>query len=48
MAKFEVLLQAETLYTIEAENEEKALEKAFEYWDSYEPFYEINEVEEEE
>lgn len=46
MKKFGVLVQAETYYEIEAETEEKAEEIALEYFDSYEPFIEITEVEE--
>lgn len=46
MKEYEVLIQAETLYTIKANSEEEAIEKALEYWDSYEPTIEISEVNE--
>ena len=46
MKKFEVWISAETLYTIEAENETEAIDKAFEYWENYEPYYEAHEIEE--
>ena len=32
MKKYEILIQAETIYTIEANNENEALNRAFEYW----------------
>ena len=41
---YSITIKAETTYEIEAENEEMALDKAFEYWEEYEPAYTIREV----
>lgn len=43
MTKYTVLIQAETIYEVEAENPEEAEEKALEYFESYEPFTEVTE-----
>ena len=48
MKKYEILIQAETIYTVEANNSDEALDKALEYWEQYEPYYEINEIDESE
>ena len=44
MKTYEISMKAETVYTIEAENEEEALDRAFEYWEYYEPSYEIKKI----
>lgn len=44
MKTYSITIKAETTYEIEAENEEIALDKAFEFWDEYEPNYSIEEV----
>jgi hypothetical protein len=46
MKKYRIEIKAETIYDLEAENEEMALDKAFEYWAEYCPDYSIEEVEE--
>lgn len=41
---YSITIKAETTYEIEAENEEMALDRAFEYWAEYCPDYWIEEV----
>jgi hypothetical protein len=44
MKEYEVSISADAFYTIKANSEEEAAEKALEYWDSYEPTVEVSEV----
>ena len=44
MKTYCITLKAETTYEIEAENEEMALDKAFEFWEDYAPEYLIEDV----
>ena len=41
MAKYIVEMALNVMYEIEAENEDMALDKAFEYWEKAEPRYEV-------
>ena len=41
MAKYIVQMWLETEYEIDAENEDIALDKAFEHWEKAEPRYEV-------
>ena len=42
--RWSITIKAEATYEVEAENEEMALDRAFEYWDEYVPNYTIEEV----
>ena len=44
MKKYEVSIHAATVYVVEAENEDSALDKAFSYWEEYVPAYSIKEI----
>jgi len=44
MKTYSITIKAETTYEIEAEDKEMALDKAFEFWEEYEPSYSIEEV----
>lgn len=41
MAKYIVEMALNVMYEIEAENEDMALDKAFEHWEKAEPHYEV-------
>ena len=41
---YSITIEAKATYKIEAENEEMALDRAFEYWAEYCPDYSIEEV----
>lgn len=41
MAKYVVQMWLETEYEIDAENEDKALDKAFEHWEKAEPKFDV-------
>lgn len=41
---YSITIKAETTYEIEAKNEKMALNRAFEYWDEYNPAYTIREI----
>lgn len=41
---YSITIEAKATYKIEAENEEMALDRAFEYWEEYVPDYAIREV----